>query len=153
MPVAEIARRAGVGTGTVGRHFPTKDSVYAAIVPHLTEEILERARHLTTTFFELFAHVVEQAAANRGLAGALGGNGFDLEACGAPSLVTAQETMLAAAQQAGSVRPDLTRADVKALLIGCIARERDAPAREARHRMTAVARAGMQAERQSTGGT
>src|SRR5689334_5325636 len=30
--VAEIARRAGIGKGTVFRHFPTKDDLLAAVV-------------------------------------------------------------------------------------------------------------------------
>jgi len=32
VPVHEIARRAGVGTGTVSRHFPTKEHLFAAIL-------------------------------------------------------------------------------------------------------------------------
>jgi AcrR family transcriptional regulator len=30
VPVHEIARRAGVGTGTVSRHFPAKEDLYEA---------------------------------------------------------------------------------------------------------------------------
>ena len=32
VPIDEIARRAGVGAGTVYRHFPTKDDLYRAVV-------------------------------------------------------------------------------------------------------------------------
>ena len=32
MPIDEIARRAGVGAGTVYRHFPTKEDLYRAVV-------------------------------------------------------------------------------------------------------------------------
>ncbi|MEJ2859428.1 MULTISPECIES: TetR/AcrR family transcriptional regulator [unclassified Saccharothrix] len=44
--VADIARRAGVGKGTVFRHFPTKDDLLAAI-------ILDRISRLTATGEEL----------------------------------------------------------------------------------------------------
>ena len=40
VPVHEIARRAGVGTGTVSRHFPTKEELFAAV-------LLDRMRQLT----------------------------------------------------------------------------------------------------------
>jgi AcrR family transcriptional regulator len=76
VPVAEIARRAGVGTGTVSRHFPTKESLYEAIVLSRVEEIVGRAHQLIATrdpgaaFFEYFAYMVEQAAARRWAAGA-----------------------------------------------------------------------------------
>ena len=41
--VADIARRAGVGKGTVFRHFPTKDDLIAAIVLDRIERA-QRAR-------------------------------------------------------------------------------------------------------------
>src|SRR3954465_3518559 len=86
VPVAEIARRAGVGTGTVSRHFPTKEMLYEAIVLERVGEIAEQARRLRATlspgdaFFAFVAYMVDQAAANRGLAEAIGGDGFDIEA-------------------------------------------------------------------------
>ncbi len=45
-PVAAIAERAGLGKGTVFRHFPTKDDLVAAIV-------LDRVERLTTLASEL----------------------------------------------------------------------------------------------------
>jgi AcrR family transcriptional regulator len=44
--VDEIARRAGVGHGTVFRHFPTKDDLRAAVLRRRLEEILARAHDL-----------------------------------------------------------------------------------------------------------
>jgi len=32
VPLDEVARRAGVGAGTVHRHFPTKEALFAAVV-------------------------------------------------------------------------------------------------------------------------
>ena len=44
--IDEIARRAGVGHGTVFRHFPTKDGLRAAVLRLRLDEILVRANEL-----------------------------------------------------------------------------------------------------------
>src|SRR4029453_8247703 len=44
--VADIARRAGVGKGTVFRHFPTKDDLLAAIVLDRIEGLTAEGRRL-----------------------------------------------------------------------------------------------------------
>ena len=44
--IDEIARRAGVGHGTVFRRFPTKDGLRAAVLRMRLEEILARANEL-----------------------------------------------------------------------------------------------------------
>ena len=128
--VAEIGRRAGVGTGTVSRHFPTKESLFQAIVLNRVAEIVaDTSRMVAGTepgaaFFAFFAYMVEQAAANRGLADALGGGGFDIEAAAAGSdhdLDGVEQRLLTAAQRSGAVRADVTQADVKALLGACLA--------------------------------
>ncbi|MET8980120.1 helix-turn-helix domain-containing protein [Streptomyces sp. NPDC004539] len=152
VPVAEIARRAGVGTGTVSRHFPTKDALYEAIVRHLVAEIVEQARELASThepgpaFFEFFGLMVDLMAANRGLSQALSGDGFDVEAVSFEpehDLTVVEDTLLSAAQAAGAVRADVSRADIKALMVGCLAREQYGPDPEARRRMIDVASAGL----------
>ncbi|GII77175.1 TetR family transcriptional regulator [Sphaerisporangium rufum] len=152
--VAEIARRAGVGTGTVSRHFPTKESLYEAIVLLRVGEIVDQARWLAATkdpgtaFFAFFAHMVDQAAANRGLAEALAGDGFDVEAAAARTgldLDGVERELLDHARRAGAVRPDLTWADVKALIVGCLAREGAFTDAEARRRMIEIACAGLAA--------
>ncbi|MEU6251414.1 helix-turn-helix domain-containing protein [Streptomyces sp. NPDC047043] len=155
VPVAEIARRAGVGTGTVSRHFPTKDSLYEAIVLHLVSGIVDRARELAETrdpgeaFFEFFALMVEQIAVNRGLSQAMSGSGFDVEAVAFDpehNLLAVEDELLAGAQKAGAVRPDITRADVKALMVGCLAREQQALDPDARKRMIDMACAGLRSQ-------
>jgi AcrR family transcriptional regulator len=150
VPVAEIARRAGVGTGTVSRHFPTKEALYRAIVLSRVEELVAQARTLIEqgpperAFFEFFAYLVDQAAANRGLGEALGGAGFDIEAAAADlGLETLERRLLDLAQRAGAVRADTTHEDVKALLLGCLARERQPPDLAARRRMIDISLRGL----------
>ena len=132
VPVQEIARRAGVGTGTVSRHFPTKQELFAAILLRRMEQLTGQADALAegedpgTAFFAFFATLVHAGAANRGLAEALAGAGYDLETAAARAgydLPGRLRDLLARAQQAGAVRTDVDYADVKALLAGCLARE------------------------------
>jgi AcrR family transcriptional regulator len=44
--IDEIARRAGVGHGTVFRHFPTKDALRAAVIAVRLDELLVHAHEL-----------------------------------------------------------------------------------------------------------
>jgi AcrR family transcriptional regulator len=150
--VAEIARRAGVGTGTVSRHFPTKESLFRAIVHERAEQLVLCARELaerltpTEAFFEFFAVLAAEGSTDRGLAEALAGAGFDVAAAASTAAYdfgTSLVDLLTAAQAAGGVRPEITVADVKALLEGCLARERFGVDPEARHRLLGVVRRGL----------
>jgi AcrR family transcriptional regulator len=152
VPVHEIARRAGVGTGTVSRHFPTKEALYEAIVLARVERLYASAQDLAAeeqpadAFFGLFAIMAAEGALDRGLADALVGAGFDIDAAAARTghdVSGELGRLLAAAQQAGTVRGDVTVADVKALLAGCLAREREEPDPAARERMLAIIRTGL----------
>jgi AcrR family transcriptional regulator len=152
VPVHEIARRAGVGTGTVSRHFPTKEALFQAVFIDRVERLDGRARALAAAadpgaaFMEFFALLVAEGAANRGLAEALAGAGFDLEAAASGAdhdIMGALRGLLARAQRAGAVRDDVQIADVKALLAGCLARERDAADAAGRDRVIAIVSQGL----------
>ncbi|MFC6016719.1 TetR/AcrR family transcriptional regulator [Plantactinospora solaniradicis] len=154
VPVHEIARRAGVGTGTVSRHFPTKEELFAAILLDRMQQLTGQAEALAdthdaaTAFFTFFATLVREGAANRGLAEALAGAGYDLEtaATQAGHDVSGQlRTMLARAQQAGAVRADITYPDVKALMAGCLSRDVDDPHGAALSRLVTVVCEGLRA--------
>jgi AcrR family transcriptional regulator len=134
VPVHEIARRAGVGTGTVSRHFPTKEELFAAILLDRMERLTAEADEVAGThdagpaFFTFFDILVREGAAHRGLAEALAGAGYDIEtaAVGAGYDVSGRlAAMLVRAQQAGAVRADVTHPDVKALMAGCHTRVAD----------------------------
>jgi AcrR family transcriptional regulator len=157
VPVHEIARRAGVGTGTVSRHFPTKEALFQAVFLDRVGRLADRARSLAAAadpggaFMEFFALLVAAGAANRGLAEALAGAGFDLNAAASEpehDIMTALSDLLVRGQAAGALRDDIEIADVKALLKGCLARERDAVAdATARDRMIAVVSKGLRTGR------
>jgi AcrR family transcriptional regulator len=147
VPIDEIARRAGLGAGTVYRHFPTKESLYRAVVADRVQRIVETARALLAaddpgqalqTFLTM---MVEQGATDQGMVDALAGMGFDI-AQAAPdaerSFMDALGELLARAQQAGTVRADIDVQDVKTLLVGCQAMQRYSGDRDQTRRMVQI---------------
>jgi AcrR family transcriptional regulator len=128
VPVHEIARRTGVGTGTVSRHFPTKESLIEAVLVDRMQQLALQAAELAATedpgtafraFFSTVAHV---GVTHRGLAESLIGAGYPLMAeadrAGLNPKISL-EALLTAAQQAGAIRLDIAFPQVKALLDAC----------------------------------
>lgn len=133
VPIDEIARRAGVGAGTIYRHFPTKEALYQAIVVDRVEYLVSQARELAATadpaeaFFGFFDLMTSAGATDKGLVDALAGEGFDIEAVmpeHEQAFKDAMGELLVRAQAAGAVRADVTVADVKTLMVGCQAMQR-----------------------------
>lgn len=129
VPVDEIARRAGVGAGTIYRHFPTKEALYTAVVEHRLAEMIERGRQLLAAgdpgqalFDFLREMVLEWGASDYVLIDALAGWGIDVHTLAPEADAAARALlgeMLAAGQAAGTVRPDLDVPEFKAILVGC----------------------------------
>jgi AcrR family transcriptional regulator len=131
VPIDEIARRAGVGAGTVYRHFPTKDDLYKAVVCDRIATIIESGRALLATgdpgealFTFLRSMVLQWGATDQGLVEALAGVGLDI----ATAMPDVEECflrmltdLLRTGQKAGTVRSDLTVREVKALMTGASA--------------------------------
>lgn len=128
VPIDEIARRAGVGAGTVYRHFPTKDALLVAVVDDRLRRISENARGLLASegpgeaLFVFLREMVRTGAVDHGLVDALVGYGLDLEtaAPGAEGAFLAMlGDLLTAAQEAGTARGDVGVPEIKALLVVC----------------------------------
>jgi AcrR family transcriptional regulator len=131
VPIDEIARRAGVGAGTVYRHFPTKEDLYRAVVADRITNIIGSGRALLDTgepgealFTFLRSMVLQWGATDQGLAEALAGVGIDV-ATALPDVEAGFLDMLGdllrAGQKAGTVRSDVDVRDVKSLLSGASA--------------------------------
>lgn len=147
VPVHEIARRAGVGTGTVSRHFPTKESLFAAVLVKRAQEFVKGAKAAAASmepglaFFSFFASLVREGVANRGLSDALAGTGFDLEAIGGDAgqnVFGELNRLLARAQRAGAIRRDVDAQDLKALLFASLSRARTTTDSRAQDRFVRV---------------
>jgi AcrR family transcriptional regulator len=154
--VQEIARRAGVSTGTVSRHFPAKDDLYAAIVLDRAESLVATARALAETqppgaaFYKFIEVMAAEGARNRAIGDALAGAGFDIQAAAGRAdqdLMGMWSTLLTSAQAAGEVRADLTVDDVKTLVMGCCKASNDPDASQAAtRRLVSVVATGLRPE-------
>ncbi|WP_197938768.1 TetR/AcrR family transcriptional regulator [Phytohabitans flavus] len=123
----EVAKRAGVGVGTVFRHFPTKEALLEAVLVARFGRLAEEARGLVgaddagAAFFGFLAAVVDQSASKNAFAGALAQAGVDVEAAlgrAGAELWEALGVLLTRAQAAGAVRPDAQVDQVVAVLVG-----------------------------------
>jgi len=122
-----VARQAGVGIGTLYRHFPTREALYEAVYRHEVEQLVELARHLEaeTTPVEALRRWlqagVEFMATKKGMAAALA-----MAAQGSPDLVAysldrltrAVGELLQRAAAAGEVRADIDPEDLLRALVG-----------------------------------
>ncbi|UAC01719.1 TetR/AcrR family transcriptional regulator [Dactylosporangium vinaceum] len=132
----EIARAAGVGVGTVFRHFPSKEALLQALVLERLVRVAADAReHARSSdagaaFFDFFTTVVRGSATKLELVDALAELGIHPNETGAPiaeEVTEAVATLLRQAQQAGAVRSDIGVSDVIALLAGASQARRYAP--------------------------
>jgi AcrR family transcriptional regulator len=148
VPIDEIARRAGLGVGTLYRHFPTKEALFAAIVVLRMERVVARAHALTEAddpggaFFEFLALLIDESAMKKDFLHALEATGFDVRhAIGEikNELRSVTGKLLKRAQGGGAVRRDVEAAEVLALVTatsGSI--ERLGPGGRRRERLFAI---------------
>jgi AcrR family transcriptional regulator len=122
----EIARRAGVGIGTLYRHFPNRQALLEAVYVGEVEEICRSAAELDEAdpwealeaWFERF---IGYMATKQALAAELLNyldRDNELFKASRTSLWAAGEPLLARAQEAGVVRPDVTIGDVIPMVMG-----------------------------------
>ena len=152
VPIDEIARRAGVGAGTVYRHFPTKEALFAAIASNRLQQLNDRAAEFTETkepgeaFFAYLNVLVEEGRSDQGLADALAGTGIDITTAipdAEKHFMALLGGLLTRAQHAGAVRSDIDVKDVKALLVGCQAMQRSSNEPGTTQRVLGVVRDGL----------
>jgi AcrR family transcriptional regulator len=104
--IEEIAREAGVGVGTVYRHFPTKEALLEALAQDKFEGLAQAARDGLEIddpwdgFVHLMTYAARSMSDDRGLSEAMDQRA---EICGAA---------------AGALRPDISADDVPSLICG-----------------------------------
>ena len=125
--VDDIARRAGLGVGTVYRHFPTKDALIEALaeahfdrLADVVEAALELEGDPWTVFVDTIWGTAGPAAVDVAWCEIIAGHPRSVEtaAHGQQRLATATSTLIARAQATGAMRPDATVADVKTIMCG-----------------------------------
>jgi AcrR family transcriptional regulator len=155
VPVDEIARRAGVGTGTLYRHFPTKEALFEAVLVAHMERLVRYGQELAggdqpdEALFEFVSRLASEAASKRNLIDALSGAGFDIKATSSESKAAFEEVfrvLLTRAQTAGLVRKDVQPADLMGLVMGTCTAATYEQTECSQTRMLAVVFAGLRPE-------
>ncbi|WP_329263805.1 TetR family transcriptional regulator [Streptomyces sp. NBC_01478] len=146
--IGVIARQAGVGAGTVHRHFPSKDILLEAVLVQQIDNQVEAARRWAArtdpvaAFFGFLLEVVDTSHGRKHACDALTTESSWPRpglAASARRFRQALDELLRAAQRAGGVRTDVSTDDVAALTVGCAtmwAAHRD---RNGGHRMVRLA--------------
>ena len=125
VPVDLIAEKAGVGVGTLYRHFPTKEKLCEAVLLDrllaltVDAQALADADDPKAAFFGFLTHFVEEGAAKRDLIVAVMGAGMEHDEFSEGvkgDLNDAIGVLLQRAQAVGAVRPDVRPDAVLALL-------------------------------------
>jgi AcrR family transcriptional regulator len=124
--IEEVARRAGVGVGTVCRNFPTKQALIEAVLTSMYESLLGQAlvalEHPDPgeAFESFFVALPEFYARHRAL-GEQMANELELPSSAQPlreRLTRALTELVARAQASGAIRADIGPADVSLLFAG-----------------------------------
>jgi AcrR family transcriptional regulator len=122
-----VARQAGVGVGTLYRHFPTRQALFEAVYRHEVEQLVELAEQLGTDLPPLEAlrrwmrANVEFVATKKGMSAALAvavHASSDLTAYSMDRLGRALETLLRRAVKAKVIREDIGTEDILRTIVG-----------------------------------
>jgi len=122
-----VARKAGVGIGTLYRHFPTREALYEAVYMREAEQLTELARQLAASseamegLRRLIRALVGFVATKKGMVAALALSAHkppELMAYTTARLHEAISMLLRPAAEAGQVRHDISPEDLLRTVIG-----------------------------------
>jgi AcrR family transcriptional regulator len=123
----EIARRAGVGIGTLYRHFPTRDALVAAVYRHEVDQLAEAATRLSETlkpgealheWMRLFVDYITTKKVIVAALGSVAGGQTELYAHSGERIMAAVQLLVERARAGGDIRPDVDPKDLLRALVG-----------------------------------
>jgi len=126
-PLEEIARRAGVGIGTLYRHFPTREALVAAVYAREIAQLAASADALLAQgpageALEAWLNLlIDYMATKRVVAPALRadpGEGSKLYASSGATILPSLERLTEAARAAGDIRSDIGFEDILRMMSG-----------------------------------
>ena len=128
VPIDEIARRAGLGVGTLYRHFPTKEALFEAIVVGRVERLAgsgpgeRQGSRCRRSVLRLPVADGRGGPTKKDFLAALAGTGADMERIAAAKLrmKRAVAVLVERAQKARVIRSDVGAGDVLTLVMGTV---------------------------------
>ena len=123
----EIARRAGVGIGTLYHHFPTRDAIVEAVYRREVRQLASAAERLLAEtppgealhqWMRLFVDYIATKKVIASALSALVGGAGDLYAASGEMITGAMRSLTARAVAAGDIRPDVDPNDLLRALVG-----------------------------------
>lgn len=126
-PLEDVARRAGVGIGTLYRHFPTREALVAAVYAREIQQLAASADALLAdraagealgAWLDL---LIDYMATKRVIAPALRadpGEGSKLYASSGSTILATLQKLTDAAHTAGDIRPDIGFEDILRMMSG-----------------------------------
>jgi AcrR family transcriptional regulator len=124
----DVARQAGVGAGTLYRHFPTREALLESVYRAEVEKLAAEERRLTESLPALDALrawmllFVDYIATKKIIAPALnsivGGTPTELFEYSGNLIKGANRTLVSRAMESGDIRPDLEPLDLLRALVG-----------------------------------
>jgi AcrR family transcriptional regulator len=127
VPVDVVAERAGVGVGTLYRHFPTKEALFEAIVITRLEDLVDSANEAAEAedpaeaLFSFLRTFGNQASMKHDIVDALAVAGVDIKsrcATTGEELQAGLGRLIDRATASGAVRADITPGEVIGLVLG-----------------------------------
>jgi AcrR family transcriptional regulator len=126
-PIDAVAERAGVGVGTLYRHFPTKEALFEAIVKTRLELLVDEtkvrmdASDPAEALFSFLRRFGDEASSKHDLFDAMNAAGLDIKSRCAEmvdELKAGIDKLLVRAKAAGAIRPDVTTDEAMGLIVG-----------------------------------
>jgi AcrR family transcriptional regulator len=127
----EVARLAGVGVGTVYRHFPTKESLLGELVRQKMTRMGEQSRAALEADGEPFAVFADTLRRNAAICAGDAAIQFAMLGAGQPvwdyageaeaELLALTDELMTRAQRAGTMRADVSAIDIPMLMCGVCA--------------------------------
>jgi AcrR family transcriptional regulator len=123
--IDDIAKAAGVGVGTVYRHFPTKEDLIEALIAARFDRLAEWMREALEeddpwrAFCDFMYRSAEMQANDRALSEAMASRSDEMHRAAVDSgLHALTEELIARAQKSGGMRSDAVVEDVPAIICG-----------------------------------
>lgn len=147
VPVDAVAERAGVGVGTLYRHFPTKEALFEAIVVTKLDQLVEAAKaergdDAAESFFRFIRRMADEATLKHDLFDALAEAGVDFKSQCADRVEELRGSFDRLRQRAvdsGQVRADVSMDEIMTLVMGaCRQVERPGATHQDPHKMIAI---------------